>query len=259
MKRILYLLTALQLVSNVYAWGPEGHKIVAQIAEDQLSTTAKRQISSILGGHGLAEVSTWADAIKSKPEWEHTKTWHFVNIRDDENYEDSDHDPHGDVVTAITEMVEVLKTPSSTDEEKQNAVKFIVHFVGDIHQPLHAGRPDDRGGNSVQVTFNGKNMNLHSLWDSAMINVQKMDYVKYARYLQGLSFLSPNYDIPEFPFSVVIKEGMDSRKEIYNFKPISQGPIKLEQSYLNRNLETMNTRLLKGGQRLANLFNSIYK
>lgn len=260
MKWILYPLVTLILANDVFAWGPDGHKIVGQIAEDQLSATARQKVKSILKNQTLAEVSIWADTIRSKPEYRHTKSWHFVNIPDGETYATTEHDHAGDVVTAISEQVEILKDPSSSDLEKEEALKFIVHFVGDIHQPLHAGRPDDRGGNSVEVVFKGRKMNLHSLWDSGMIGQQGMDYTRYARYLQSMSLLAENYDIPEFPFSTVIREDMDARKDIYNFRAVAhEAQIVLTDSYMQRNLARMNERLLSGGKRLAVMLNMIFK
>jgi hypothetical protein len=135
MKRILYLLPLVMMMSHVYAWGPSGHKIVAQIAQDKLSPNAQRSIEKLLPGQDLAGIANWADSIKSNPEWIHTKSWHYVDIPDEADYQTTQHDPEGDVVSAITEMVKILKNTSCTDVEKQNALKFIVHFVGDIHQP----------------------------------------------------------------------------------------------------------------------------
>jgi hypothetical protein len=247
------------MVNNARAWGPEGHMIVAQIAQDQLTPKALKQTQAILNGQELPAVANWADSIKSKPEWQHSKPWHFIDIPDGGDYETAEHSENGNVVTAITDMVKVLKTTTSTAEEKANALKFLVHFVGDMHQPLHVGRPDDVGGNSIKVVFMGRNMNLHSLWDSGMISQQNMDYMKYARFLQGKSLFTAPYDLPEISFSKIIEEDMGSRKDIYNFKPVDNGPIQLEESYLKRNLETMNERLLTGGKRLATMLNMIYK
>lgn len=260
MKRILYLLPIVLMVNNVFAWGPEGHMIVAQIAQDQLTPNALKQTQKILNGQNLAEVSNWADAIKSKPEWQHTKPWHFVDIPDHHDYETTEHDDDGNIVTAITDMVAVVKDPSTSAQDRQNALMFIIHFVGDIHQPLHVGRPEDQGGNKVKVMFMNRSMNLHSLWDSGMIGQQRMDYMKYARFLQGQSTFIAPYDLPEITFSSIIEEDMGSRKEIYNFKPASgNAPIKLDETYLKRNLETMNERLLTGGKRLAIMLNMIFK
>lgn len=259
MKQFFCLMTFAFFTSNVYSWGSDGHKIVAQIAEDQLSPNAKTHLLTLLDGQSLSSVANWADSIKSNSQWAHTKPWHFVDIADGEDYHQEHSHPEGDVISAISDMVKVLKNSSASIEEQKNAAKFIIHFVGDIHQPLHVGRPDDRGGNNIKVIFNGKNMNLHSLWDSAMITLQKMDYLSYARSLQGQKFLSASYDITEFPFSTVVLEDLQSRKNIYDFKVEGNQVVKLDKAYMDKNLITMNSRLLYGGQRLAGLFNSIYK
>ncbi|MBA2405930.1 MAG: S1/P1 nuclease [Bdellovibrionales bacterium] len=258
MKRILYLLSSFLLIQNVMAWGPEGHRIVGQIGEDQLSITAKKEIEKLIPGQSLASVSNWADSIKSKPEWVQTKPWHFVDVPDDQTYETAPHDPHGDIITAITEMVGVLKSPTATLLTKQQALMFIVHFVGDIHQPLHVGRPSDRGGNDIKVIFLGKNMNLHSLWDSGMISTQDMDYLEYARYLQGQDFLNFSFSAIDIPLDLIVDEAMAVRKQIYIFDVVKAGPIVIGQGYPERNLETMNNRLLLGGKRLASLLNEVF-
>jgi hypothetical protein len=258
MKRILYLLSAVLMIQNAVAWGPVGHKIVAQIAEDQLTLQAKKAVEKLLPGQSLAAVSNWADSIKSKPEWVQTKSWHFVSIPDDETYETSEHHPAGDIITAITDMVSVLKSPSFSELNKQQALMFIVHLVGDIHQPLHVGRPDDRGGNSIKVVFDGRSMNLHSLWDSGMISKQGMDYLEYARYLQGHSLINSTFDIADIPLDLIVEEDMSIRKQVYIFTAAKEGPIVLDQGYFARNLGTMNARLLTGGKRLADLLNKIF-
>jgi hypothetical protein len=259
MKWILYFCCLAPFAQNVFAWGPQGHMIVAQIAEDQLSASAKKSVATLLPGLSLSQVANWADTIKSNPVWAKTKPWHYVDIPDGETYESITHAPEGDVITAITQMVNVLKTPSSTLEEKQNALKFIVHFVGDIHQPLHVGRPSDHGGNSIKIQFEGwNNSNLHQLWDSLMITKQNMDYLQYAHYLETQSYFDPSYEIPEIPFRQIITEDMGARTQIYDFAQNGDSPVVLGEAYMNQNLKTMNGRLLLGGKRLAQLLNSIF-
>lgn len=259
MKRILYPLIVGLTMNTALAWGPVGHKVVAQIAENQLTPKARAGIKTLLGDQGLADIANWADSIKGESQWVHTKGWHFVDIDDGEDYGSIEHDDRGDIVTAITEMVRTLKNPGASKEQKEIALKFVVHFVGDIHQPLHVGRPNDLGGNSVKINFMGKNTNLHALWDTGLITSQKMNFKDYADYLQGLAFLTEPYDLPEFPFSAVIAEDMSSRKDIYDFSALTNaGPIKLEKSYLDRNLNSLNERLLTGGKRLSFLLNKIF-
>lgn len=255
-KTLPFLL--LLVVQNVFAWGTSGHKIVAQIAENNLKPAAKARIQALLSGVSLADVSTWADSIRGRAEWKFTSTWHYVNIPDGLSYEDSDHDTNGDVITAITELTQVLKDKTANSIDQQSALKLIVHFVGDIHQPLHVGKSDDRGGNNITVVYEGKSVNLHSLWDSVLINKQNMGYTEYARYLEN-QFRDPSNEGEAFSFKKIVSESMKSRPMIYDFSLAFFEPIILTNTYLGRNLNNLNNRLFLGGKRLANLLNSIYQ
>lgn len=258
MRQFLTLGALLLISQSGWCWGTQGHMIVAQIAEDNLTPNAKRAVTKLLPGLSLAEVANWADSIKGDPEWAHTKPWHFADIPDDEDYGTAPQSQEGDVVVAITDMVRTLKDSGADLIDKQSALKFIIHFMGDIHQPLHVGRPDDHGGNSIRVTFEGRQTNLHSLWDSGMIMKNPKDYKQYARDLQTQSLLG-GYDIPEVAFSTIIKEDMSLRRNIYDFKPVTEGPVILDANYYRANLALMNSRLLSGGKRLADMLNQIFR
>ncbi len=213
----------------------------------------------ILQNASLVDVANWADTIRSDAQWSHTATWHYVTIEDGETYSSSEHSHEGDVVSAITEMVKILKDQKASASDKQNALKFVVHFVGDVHQPLHVGRGDDRGGNEIRLTFEGKTSNLHALWDSLMIRKVAMDTAQYATYLESQSLVPEPYDLSGLRFSQIIRECMDARNQVYDFRSLVDGPIKLEAAYFNKNLTLMNQQLLAGGKRLAALINEIYK
>jgi hypothetical protein len=260
MKWSLALCSALFALQNAFAWGPVGHKIVAQIAENQLSYEAKSAISRLLPNQSLAEVSTWADEIKSQRVWDKSKAWHFVNLRDGETYESIQHEPEGDVITAINQMINILKSSSTSFNDRQIALKFLVHLVGDIHQPLHVGRPSDRGGNDIKVVFEGDSLNLHQLWDSAMIDKQQMDYLRYTQFLERLGLNTSSFYLAEFPFKDVVNESLSARNQIYNFGSSTSlyGANELNANYMRNNLTQMNNRLLLGGKRLAAILNQLF-
>lgn len=258
MKWMLSFTLLLTTLSDVRAWGPEGHMIVGEIAEHQLTTQAKNAVKKLIPGSSLADVSTWADTIKGQSEWSRTKGWHFVNLEDGQSYESIHHEASGDVITAIQDQIDVLRSGSTSQLQKQNALKFLVHFVGDIHQPLHAGRHSDQGGNQVRVSFEGWMVNLHQLWDSTMITKQNLDYKQYANFLEGRTGYSAPSQSPNFPFKEVITEDIAVRKQIYDFGG-KASPVQLDRAYMNKNLETLNNRLLMGGKRLAAILNSIFK
>ena len=256
--RHLFVIFTLLFAQHSWGWGTQGHMVVAQVAENNLTPKARAAVKQLLKGQTLAEVSNWADFIKGDSEWTHTKPWHFVDIPDGEDYGSADHNHDGDVVGAITEMVSTLKKTGADAVAKEEALKFIVHFVGDIHQPLHVGRPEDRGGNDIRIVFEGRNSNLHQLWDTLMIMKSPMDHVQYAQWLERGKDFSPPYDIPAFAFSTIISEDMAARSEIYNFSP-ALGTIQVTKAYYQRNLDLMNRQLLLGGKRLAELLNSIFR
>lgn len=257
--RRLFALMMILMTQNSWGWGSQGHMVVAQVAENNLSPAAKKAVKDLLQGQTLASVANWADFVKSESEWSHTKSWHFVNIPDGEDYTTAEHAHDGDVVGAITEMVAVLKKSGVDAVAKENALKFIVHFVGDLHQPLHAGRVEDRGGNDVRITFDGKSSNLHALWDGLMIAKSPMSHVDYANWLEHGKAFTPPYDLPAFAFSTIIAEDMNARKEIYNFAASADGTIRVTEAYYKRNVDLMNRQLLNGGKRLATLLNSLFR
>ena len=178
------LLLALSLTSlNAFAWGPTGHRVVGAVAERYLEPAIAVKIQKILEGQTLSRVSNWSDEIKSEPEtYSHTYNWHYTDWKDEDHQHDETNSS-GKLMTAIKEQMAILKDEKSTLESKNFALKFIVHLVGDLHQPLHVGNGLDQGGNKCRVTFHKKEMNLHQLWDEAMIDFTNLSYSELANYV----------------------------------------------------------------------------
>ena len=141
--------------SPAFAWGPTGHRAAARIAEKHLSAKAAKAVAELLGSDTLPEISTWADEIRSDPDWQRASPWHYINIEDGESFETMARAPGGDIISQLEHVDAVLRNSKSPREEKIVALKFLVHLVADLHQPLHAGRASDRGGNEIQVTWHG--------------------------------------------------------------------------------------------------------
>lgn len=160
----------------VFAWGYDGHRIIAEIAEQFLEPQTVQRVRELLALENvatLADVSTWADEIRTqRPE---TAPWHYVNIPISASTIDVGYDvardcPHNDCVVAKIEYFEgVLADGQAAERQRLEALKFLVHFVGDIHQPLHVSNNSDRGGNGVAVTFRGNLTNLHAVWDTGIL------------------------------------------------------------------------------------------
>jgi hypothetical protein len=155
---------------SAFGWGGEGHALIVRIAEAQLTARARDQIAAILGpGKTLVSIASWADEVRrSRPE---TGTWHYVDIPIDRAHLDMARDcPKGQCVIAkIEEFEKVVADQSAPAAERREALMFLVHFIGDMHQPLHSSDNRDKGGNDVQVQLANRRLNLHSLWDTALL------------------------------------------------------------------------------------------
>jgi nuclease S1 len=152
-----------------FAWGEDGHKIIATLADAQLSPAARKEVNRLLAlepGQTLASISTWADKHRNPA----TSAWHYVNLpRGDCTYDPERDCPDGKcIVAAIDRQIETLHT-AGDDGTRLTALKYLVHFIGDVHQPLHAGFGDDRGGNRYQLQAFMRGSNLHAVWDSGLI------------------------------------------------------------------------------------------
>ena len=164
-------------IGPAFAWGSEGHRIVAEIAEQYLEPTTARQVRDLLALENettLAEVSTWADHIRGRRR--DTARWHYVDIPirppagTPAGYDASRDCPRGDcVVAAIERFTDTLRDKSASPGDRLEALKFVVHFVADVHQPLHCADNGDCGGNDVRVSFLGQHMTLHAVWDSGIL------------------------------------------------------------------------------------------
>ena len=154
------------------SWGPEGHAIVADIAQAHLDSAAAAEVASLLKLEGLDrldQISSWADG--NRKEFPHTGTWHYVDIPlKAERYDAARDCKEGNCgVAKLDENVHVLADKSASPQARLLALKWVVHLVGDIHQPLHAEDNDDKGGNTVQVQFFGQGTNLHAMWDGGIL------------------------------------------------------------------------------------------
>jgi hypothetical protein len=168
------------------AWGPEGHSLVARIAEAQLTEAVRARVQEILGGGStMSSVSSWPDHIRS--ERKESGPWHYVDIPIDKPHLDMARDcPKGDCVIAkIEEFREVVKNPAIPAGQRREALIFIIHFVGDMHQPLHSSDNQDKGGNDVHLVFDGRPTNLHSFWDTALVTRLGAEDALYPKFLEA--------------------------------------------------------------------------
>ena len=246
------IITLITFTHVLFGWGKTGHRIVGEIAETYLTKNAKTQIKKLIGHHDLSRMSNWADHIKSDPSWKHANDWHWCTVPDGEDYVTGKH--KGLAVEKVIEFIAVLKDKKSLKEEKQVALKFLVHLIGDLHQPLHVGNGKDRGGNDVRLKWFGNPTNLHRLWDTELIDYQKLSYTEYADYLKLNEDRGRIRDWQADSLLTYVHESRDLRKQCYKFR---KDELKWEYFYANKDL--LEKRLFQGGVRLSGELNRIFK
>ncbi|MBN8727846.1 MAG: S1/P1 nuclease [Xanthomonadales bacterium] len=186
--RILCLLL-IALPALALAWGPAGHRMVGELAARQLTPAAKAETRRLLGGQSLADVAPWADELRNDPGqralWRETAPLHFVNFAGAScRYVARRDCPDGRcIVAGIERYAAVLGDRTRPDAQRAEALRFLVHFVADVHQPLHAGYRPDRGGNRYQVRWNGRGTNLHAVWDSPVLASRRLGWKAHADVL----------------------------------------------------------------------------
>ena len=183
MRKILLpflLLAALPL--RLWAWGVEGHRAIGIIAENHLSEKARRQVVALLGTQPLAMVSTLPDEMRYLPEYKDTGPWHYVNtamgLGHDQYLQTVKAQATPNAYNELLLKTKEMKDPALTKAQRAEALIYVVHIVGDMHQPMHTGRAEDKGGNDIKMTYRGKDTNLHSLWDSGLLDYQGLTYTE---------------------------------------------------------------------------------
>lgn len=248
-------LTCNPVFSNSEDWGKNGHRATAEIAENYLTRKAERAIENLLDGRSLAFVSNYADDIKSDPDFRQFGPWHYVNIDpDSDEYDLEEANPKGDLVQAIRKCKEVLTDKNASREDKVFYLKMLVHFMGDLHQPLHVGRGSDRGGNDIQVRWFGDGSNLHRVWDSEMIDSYDMSYTELAENTKELSKTRLD-SIRKGELLDWVYESRGLAEKLYGSVKVGE---KLGYEYMYERMPMVLDQLQKGGIRLAKVLNEIF-
>jgi len=256
-SRVLcFVIIALFLLS----WGVTGHRTVGKIAERHLTPAAAAAVRELLGSETLADVSTWADEVRGKPEYRQTGPWHYVNLPMGLSFAEFQKSVEGmseeNVYSALEKMEKEVVDPATPREKKVEALKFIVHFVGDLHQPMHVSKAEDKGGNTVQLNFNGSGTNLHAMWDSKLIDrlglgyeelALKVDHATPAQISQWqrdpmIRWMWESYEVTEKLYAEV--DAMKSRA--------------IDDKYYEEHIATVEQRLELAGIRLAGVLNRLF-
>jgi hypothetical protein len=269
MRRLALTVALLLAAMNAaFAWGPSGHSIIAEIAQRRLAPLTLQHVADLLGsGASLASIASWADDERVRDAT--TTRWHFVDIpRMAPGYDparDCALDPaHGDcIIAAINRQLNAIACPSLPLESRQRALKFLVHFVGDLHQPLHA--IGEEGGNGVKVTLvtqegvNGTvpfNTNLHAVWDGTLIDKTVWSWGSYVERLDN-GWLK-TADVNSVTFGTAIDWANESHQLAVNIMRSVPANGVLDDEYRRANLPVLDAQLGRAGLRLANTLNDSF-
>ena len=257
LKKIFIAVFFIFGIAEASAWGVTGHRVVAEIAENHLTNRAKRKLKKLIGKQKLAYWANWPDNVRNSPEWKNTSTWHYVNIPPQETKEQfieqlkNNNKPN--IYTAIQNVRGVIVDKNTPDADREIYLRFLVHFLGDMMQPMHTGREEDLGGNLIKIQFFKKDTNLHSLWDSGLIDNTKYSYTEYARVLDVKS-KEEIKQIQSGSLEDWLYESHQAANQLYaSVKPGENYSYDYQQQY-NALLER---KLLHAGLRLAKILNEV--
>lgn len=241
--------------TDALAWGQKGHDTTAAIAERHLTPAAKAALDSLLDGKSIVYWSNWLDNASHTPEYAYTKTWHYKNIDAGVDYDKAPLLGTGDVVRAIPEQIAIAADPAASREQKQLAVKIIVHLLGDIHQPLHMGHASDLGGNRWQVKYFGRDAKLHSVWDSNLPeSAHKWSYTEWVDQIDRATPQQQAEMVKGTPHDWG-KETFKVCTDVYDQTPQD---TQISYDYIAKWAPVVEQQFLKGGLRLADVLNSIF-
>lgn len=268
MKKIIALLLLATLVpSQLSAWGPKGHTIVADIAQSRLTPETRKNLQLLLGNDSLASISTWADSVRK--ERDESFGWHFVDIpkdapgfsqerdcfRPQDKHKDALTDHHNCVVDRIEMFQKVLGDEGASKDNRLEALKWIVHFVGDLHQPLHAIE-EGRGGNDIKLPVFGSpkcgdyDCNLHWAWDSLLLEHTGLSQEDYVRRLNDLI---AQKHLEKQAGGTPVDWANESHRQARRL--VDPRPAAIEEAYYQANIDLVNEKLALAGLRLAALLN----
>lgn len=288
MKLYAFLLTTL-VSTQTFAWGDLGHRAVGEIATKQLSANARRAVLEISGGESLAQQATWADEVRSDESYKWLTLYHFISI-DTPKFDHDHHDSETvDAYNGIKKNIAILKSDAKTSEKRQ-ALAILTHLVGDIHQPLHVGYTDDRGGNNCKVQYFNKQVNLHSVLDSSVLEHAGLSFSETARFVleeKGQLLGQDNLkSLASADVNTWIQESIALRDSVYPSKANSDWKLKsgnteeylaarsycklareekssdvmpnLDYLYNYKMEKVLRRRLLLAGSRLAHILNEVF-
>ncbi len=281
MRLLLVLLACLP--NLLFAWGANGHRVVARICYENLSDPARQRVDAALGDNYLAQVSTWPDYIRAESGWDFASPWHYMTVQPGQTVADVARETAADpgifdVQEAIALMTDVLKGEAAARDQLTGLMKehrveplagsldatalaFLIHFIADVHMPLHVGKNRDLGANKITVLFFGERYNLHSVWDTQILEQERLSYTELAAFV-GIHTRARKAAWQDAPPQTWMEESVTLREQIYNTlydrTDRDSGLPDLGYDYQHDFLPLVEDRLGAAGYRAAAVLNRIF-
>lgn len=250
---ICFLVGLLFVPQAVWGWGLIGHRVIGELAQKKMSPITRKNVDAVLKHANVAMVANWGDFVRSDDKYKDQDVWHYKDIAANMSREDFNKEAvtknNGELIFRVQELIAKLKK----DPNNEDNLKMLIHLIGDMHMPLHMGRPDDKGGNSVRLTWQGRNISIHALWDEALIEFQKLSYTEYADHLFRTRVVKVN---PFQPDSVLnwAWGTYQTAQKVYDSAPEAENQYKYNYKYIG----LVEDRLAQAGAHLASVLNYIY-
>lgn len=243
-------------IEQLFAWGQEGHRIIAQIAYNHLDKKVRPKVDALLGTQGMIYLANWPDEIKSDTIYPTSYDWHFQDLDEglsDEQVLQTLHQYPTDGGNLFRAM-DSLTAAVQKDNTQHDAVVFLIHLMGDRFCPMHTGHKDDLGGNRVKVQWFHQPTNLHAIWDSKLIESQGYSYTEYATYLDN-QYTNQKDSIVALTPEQILLHNYHFTKAIYDYQATWDGNA---YHYIYHFIHPMEWQLYATGIHLAKLLNNLF-
>jgi S1/P1 Nuclease len=247
---LAFLFTLIIPTTKTFAWGSKGHALVAEVAFNYMDENTKKEVLKYLNGMSIEDAANWMDEVKSDHSYDYMRAYHYVNFEKGETVVETNGD---NIIFQLNTTITELQNKEKLSKEEINLkIKILFHLIGDLHQPLHVGYGADKGGNTMQINYNFRGTNLHSLWDSGIIEYKKItlqDCLKARTYSQNEIRAIQDIDVVYWATG-----SRDYLPHIYK-----TGGNKINDDYVDACAPIIENQILKAGIRLAGVLNEVFK